>query len=516
MEALVAAIAGAVMLVVGLVAGYFYQVWLSKRRTRELQARIERELSEVEVQQRAILAAATESAREVARTAEREIRERRRELRQQEHRLQHREENFERRVEKLDDREQESLEREEALSATRRELEAREQEFERLRQERLAALERVALLTREEAKQALLESVEAEVRQASDQLIRAVEAEAKDRAEGKARWLVGLALQRVAAAHTTEITTSVVDLKSDELKGRIIGREGRNIRALEAATGVDIIIDDTPETVMLSAFDPVRREVARVALRRLIEDGRIHPARIEEAVAKAQSEVEEIIAQEGERAAFDAKVSGLPPDVQRYMGRLRFRHSYGQNVLSHSGEVALLAATMTAEIGGDVNVAREAGFLHDIGKAIDHEVEGPHALIGAELLRRSSIREEVAHAAEAHHFEIELRSFEAFAVAAADAISASRPGARRETVTRYLQRLAKLEEIARSFDGVETCYAIQAGRELRVLIKPDQVDELSVHRLTRDIAKRIEDTLEYPGQIKITAIRETRAVDHAR
>ena len=429
--------------------------------------------------------------------------------------MQTREESFERRAEKLDDREREALEREESLSASRRELETRGQEFERLRQKHIAALERVASLTRDEAKQELLGSVEAEVRQASDALVRSVEAEAKDQAEAKARWLVGLALQRVAAAHSTEITTSVVDLKSDELKGRIIGREGRNIRALEAATGVDIIIDDTPETVVLSAFDPVRREIARVALRRLIEDGRIHPARIEESVAKAQSEVEEIVAQEGERAAFDAGLRGLPPDIQRYMGRLRFRHSYGQNVLSHSGEVALLAATMAAEMGAGVDVAREAGFLHDIGKAIDHEVEGPHALIGGELLRRSGIREEVAHAAEAHHFEVEPRSFEAFAVAAADAISASRPGARRETVTRYLQRLTKLEEIARSFDGVETCYAIQAGRELRVLIKPDQVDELSIHRLTRDIAKRIEETMEYPGQIKITAIRETRAVDYA-
>jgi len=277
--------------------------------------------------------------------------------------------------------------------------------------------------------------------------------------------------------HTTEITTSVVDLKSDDMKGRIIGREGRNIRALEAATGIDIIIDDTPETVVLSGFDPVRREVARVALQRLTEDGRIHPARIEDTVTKARSEVEEIIEREGEQAAYDAGTPALPRDILRYMGRLRFRTSYGQNVLSHSVEVSLLAATMAAEIGGDVEVARRAGFVHDIGKAIDHEIEGPHALIGGALLRRSGLSEDVAHAAEAHHFEVELRSFEAFAVAAADAISASRPGARRETVTRYLQRLEKLEEIARSFDGVDNCYAIQAGRELRVLIRPDQVDE---------------------------------------
>ena len=346
--------------------------------------------------------------------------------------------------------------------------------------------------------------------------MRAAEAEADERAESKARWLVGLSLQRVAAAHTTEISTSVVDLKNDELKGRIIGREGRNIRALEAATGVDVIIDDTPETVVLSAFDPVRREIARVALQRLIVDGRIHPARIEEAVARAQSEVEEIIVKEGERSTFDAGVTGIPPEIQRFMGRLRFRHSYGQNVLSHSIEVALLAATMTAEMGGDVAVARAAGFVHDIGKAIDHEVEGPHALIGGEMLRRHGVSSEIAHAAEAHHFEVDLKSFEAYAVAAADAISASRPGARRETVTRYLQRLEKMEEIARSFDGVESCYAIQAGRELRVFIKPEAVDELSVHRLTAEIAKGIKDNLDYSGQIKITAIRETRVVDYAR
>jgi ribonuclease Y len=285
---------------------------------------------------------------------------------------------------------------------------------------------------------------------------------------------------------------------------------------LEAATGVDIIIDDTPQTVVLSGFDPVRREIARVALTRLVEDGRIHPARIEEAVAKAQSEVEEIIRHEGEQASFDASVAGLPPDILRYMGRLRYRHSYGQNVLSHSVEVAHLAATMTAEMGGQADIAREAAFVHDIGKAIDHETEGPHALIGGELLRRHGVRDVVAHAAEAHHFEVELRSFEAFAVAAADAISASRPGARRETVTRYLQRLGRLEDIARGLDGVETCYAIQAGRELRVMIKPDQVDELGIHRLTRELAKRIQESLEYPGQIKITAIRETRVVDYAR
>ena len=513
---LIAIIAGVAMLALGLVAGYFYQVWLSGSRMRALAQRVEEELKAAEAQQRALIETTTRNARQAWEAGERELADRRREMQRQEQRAQQRDERLEARTGALEERERASLAREAEHDAARRQLEADAQAQEAARQEHLAALERAASLTREEARTELVRGIEQEVSADAEQMVRQVEADAKERAEARARWLVGLALQRVAASHTTEVTTSVVDLKNDDMKGRIIGREGRNIRALEAATGVDVIIDDTPETVVLSAFDPVRREVARVALRRLTEDGRIHPARIEEAVAKAQSEVTEIIAQEGERAAFDAKITGLPPEILRYMGRLRFRHSYGQNVLSHSVEVALLAATMTSEVGGDVELARTAGFVHDIGKGIDHEVDGPHALIGGELLRRHGVREEVAHAAEAHHFEVELRSFEAFAVAAADAISGSRPGARRETVTRYLQRLEKLEEIARSFDGVKSCYAIQAGRELRVMVQPSSIDELGVHRLTREIADRVQEDLEYPGQIKITAIRETRAVEYAK
>lgn len=516
MEALLAIVAGLAALVVGLVAGYFYQVRLAQARGREFARRVEQELTEVEARQRASVKETSAKIRDERANAERETRERRRELRQQERRLQQREQSLDKRSERLDDLEREFLSRDDALDSRKRGLDRRETELEDLREQQVAALETAASLTRDEAKTELLASVEREVREICDQRVRELTAAAEETAEAQARWLVGLSLQRVAAAHTTEITTSVVDLKSDDMKGRIIGREGRNIRALEAATGIDIIIDDTPETVVLSGFDPVRREVARVALQRLTEDGRIHPARIEDTVTKARSEVEEIIEREGEQAAYDAGTPALPRDILRYMGRLRFRTSYGQNVLSHSVEVSLLAATMAAEIGGDVEVARRAGFVHDIGKAIDHEIEGPHALIGGALLRRSGLSEDVAHAAEAHHFEVELRSFEAFAVAAADAISASRPGARRETVTRYLQRLEKLEEIARSFEGVDNCYAIQAGRELRVLIRPDQVDEAGVQRLANDIAKRIQESMEYPGQIKITTIRETRAVDYAR
>ncbi len=516
MEALLAVVAGLAALVVGLVAGYFYQIRLSQARGREFARRVEHELQEVEARQRASITETSAKIRDERVSAERESSERRQELRQQERRLEQREQTLDKRSERLDDLEREILKRDDTLDNRKRGLDKRETELGDLREQQVAALETVASLTRDEAKAELLGSVEREVREICDQRVREIAAEAQETAEARARWLVGLSLQRVAAAHTTEITTSVVDLKSDDMKGRIIGREGRNIRALEAATGIDIIIDDTPETVVLSGFDPVRREVARVALKRLTEDGRIHPARIEESVTKARSEVEEIIEREGEQAAYDAGTPAIPRDILRYMGRLRFRTSYGQNVLSHSVEVSLLAATMAAEIGGEVDVARRAGFLHDIGKAVDHEIEGPHALIGGALLRRSGLSEDVAHAAEAHHFEVELRSFEAFAVAAADAISASRPGARRETVTRYLQRLEKLEEIAQSFDGVDNCYAIQAGRELRVLIRPDQIDEAGVQRLANDIAKRIQESMEYPGQIKITTIRETRAVEYAR
>lgn len=516
MEPLLSVIAGLVALVLGLVLGYLYQKQLSQSSERQFEHHVREELEEVATQQQAQIKDAIRTARETRANADRDVHERRQVLRQDNQRLQEREKALDARAEKMDAVDRDFLKRNEQREEREKELDLRETRLEESRQKQISALETVATMTRDEAKEQLLASIERETRTLSDQRVRQITAEAEENAEAKARWLVGLSLQRVAAAHTTEISTSVVQLKSDEVKGRIIGREGRNIRALETATGIDIIIDDTPETVVLSGFDPVRREIARVALRRLVDDGRIHPARVEEAVAKARSEVEEIINKEGEQAGYDAGTPGLPPDILRYMGRLRFRTSYGQNVLSHSVEVALLAATMTAEIGGNVDVARRAGFVHDIGKAVDHEVEGPHALIGGDLIRRAGVSEEIAHAAEAHHFEVELRSFEAFAVAAADAISASRPGARRETVTRYLQRLEKLEEIAQSFKGVASCYAIQAGRELRVFLRPDDIDEKDVQRLTHDIANRVQDSMEYPGQIKITTIRETRAVDYAR
>ena len=325
------------------------------------------------------------------------------------------------------------------------------------------------------------------------------------------------AIQRCAAETTVETTQSSVAIPNDEMKGRIIGKEGRNIRALEQATGVDLIIDDTPEAVVLSSFDPVRREVARVSLLKLIADGRIHPTRIEEVVARAKAEVEQQLREEGEKAAYEAGVHGLHPELIRTMGRLKFRYSYGQNQLTHSLEVSFLAAAMAAELGADVNVCRRGGFLHDIGKAVDHEVDGPHAIIGADLAQASSTSPpRVVHAIQAHHFEVEPQTVEAFLVAAADAISAARPGARRETVENYIKRLEALEDVALGFKGVEKAYALQAGREVRVMVKPEQVDEDDAWRLNRDIVKRIEDTLDYPGQIKVTVIRETRVVDYAK
>jgi ribonuclease Y len=377
-------------------------------------------------------------------------------------------------------------------------------------------MERIAGLPREEARQLLIAQVESEVKSDIERRVRDMEAEAKLESERRAHKIIGLAIQRCAADVVAETTVSVVNLPNEEMKGRIIGREGRNIRALEAATGIDLIIDDTPEAVILSGFDPVRREVARVALTKLIADGRIHPARIEEVVTKARAEVDVAIREAGERAAFDAGVHSLHPDLVKLLGRLKFRTSYGQNVLNHSVEVSILCAAMAAEIGADPYVCKEAGLLHDIGKAVDHEIEGPHALIGADICKRLGKSPKIVHAIGAHHAEEEPQSVEAFIVAAGDAISAARPGARRETVSTYIKRLEALEEIANSFPGVERSFAIQAGRELRIAVKPDEVDDLGSLRVARDVAKRIEENLDYPGQIKVMVIREKRVVEIAR
>jgi ribonuclease Y len=402
------------------------------------------------------------------------------------------------------------------LSQRQSSLDKRQNQLQKLEQERLAELERVANMSQEDARNMLLQTVEQDARQDMARVIRQVEAEAKEDGERRARKIVTMAVQRIASDQVSEIAVSTVPLTSDDMKGRIIGRQGRNIRALEKATGVDLVVDDTPEAVLLSCFDPVRREVARVALTRLIIDGRIHPARIEKVVASAKGEVDQIIREAGEQAAIEAGVPGLRPEILKLLGRLKFRTSYGQNQLDHAVETAHLAGIMASELGAKVHIAKAGALLHDLGKAVDHEVEGPHALIGADLAKRHGISPAVINCIAAHHSEADSESLEAVIVEAADAISGARPGARRESLEAYVKRIKALEEVANSFDGVNETYAIQAGREIRILVKPEQIDDLAAIHLSKDVAKAVEENLQYPGQIKVTVIRETRAVDFAK
>jgi ribonuclease Y len=441
--------------------------------------------------------------------AEDEARAKRNELAGLERRLLARDEQLDQRTDMLEQRDRKLLERDRELDKTREDL-------ARAQQEHIAALERVSGMSAQDAKAVLLEAVREEAEHDAVKLARAIERAAREDAQDKARDIVITAMQRVAADHTAEHTVSVVHLPSDEMKGRIIGREGRNIRALEQATGVDLIIDDTPETVVLSGFDPVRREIARLAVTKLIADGRIHPGRIEEVVAKARAEVDLVMRQAGEQAAYEAGVPGLPAEIIKLLGRLKFRTSYGQNVLMHVVETSHLAAVIAAELGADVQIAKMGGLLHDIGKAVDHEVEGAHAAIGAQIAQRHNLPFKVINGIAAHHQEVEYACLEAPIVQVADAISASRPGARGESMDTYVKRLEDLQAIAESFSGVERSFAVQAGREVRILVRPEEIDDLTASRLARDIVRKIEEQLTYPGQIKVTVIRETRAVEFAK
>jgi len=438
-----------------------------------------------------------------------EIKERRGDIQAQERRLIQKEENLEKRVSAYDSKEKD-LERKLADNEQKR------QDLEKVYEKQMEELQRISGLTQDQAKQQLLSDLDKEISQEKAQLIRDLEAKAKEDAVKNAREIVSFAIQKCAADHTSETTVSVVSLPSDEMKGRIIGREGRNIKTLETLTGIDLIIDDTPEAVIISGFDPLRREVARIAIEKLIEDGRIHPAKIEEMVEKAKEEVATIIKEEGERAALETGVNNLHPDIIKLIGKLKYRTSYGQNVLNHSIEVSNLARIMAEELGINSKIARRAGLLHDLGKALDHDMEGTHVELGVEVLKKYKVNQTIINAVEAHHGDVEPLTLEAVLVQAADAISASRPGARRETVEAYIKRLQNLEEIADSFEGVEKSFAIQAGREIRIIVKPDKISDDKMVILAREVAKKVEKEMDYPGQIKVNVIRETRAVDYAK
>ena len=447
---------------------------------------------------------------------EKESKESRRQLGQLDRRLTQREENLDRRMDVLDKKEKEMGSRIHHLQTKEKGIEEKDKALLRLLQEEKERLQKISGMTVDEAKRILLRRLENDVKQESAFMLKRLEEEAREKADKEARKIIGLAIQKCAADHTVETTISVVHLPNDEMKGRIIGREGRNIRALEMATGIDVIIDDTPEAVILSGFDMVRREIARITLERLIEDGRIHPARIEEVVQKVKKEMESNIREEGEKALFDVGLHGIHPELIKLLGRLKYRTSYGQNVLQHSKEAAYIMGVMAGELKLDFNLAKRIGLLHDIGKAVSHEVEGTHAKIGADLAKKFNEPEVVIHAIEAHHQDVEARTILAVLVQAADAISATRPGARRETLEKYIKRLEKLESIADSFKGVERAYAIQAGREIRIMVKPEAVGDAQATVLARDIKKKIEEGLEYPGQIKVMVIRETRAIEYAK
>ncbi len=509
MDPLVVAAVSILTLAGGAVFGFAARGMFASRAMKEAEEKALLIIEKARSQQKDLILEAKEEKIRLQREAEDEARAKRNELGNLERRLLQRDEQLDQRSDTLESRDRKLIDRE-------REIDKAREDVARAHQEQVEALERVSGLPAEDAKAILLEAVREEAEHDAVKIARAIERRAREDANEKARDVIVTAIQRVAADHTAEHTVTVIHLPSDEMKGRIIGREGRNIRALEQATGIDLIIDDTPETVVLSGFDPVRREIARLSITKLISDGRIHPGRIEEVVAKARAEVDLVMRQAGEQASYDAGVPGLPPEIVKLLGRLKYRTSYGQNVLNHVVETSRLAAVIAAEVGADIQIAKMAGLLHDIGKAVDHEVEGPHAAIGAQIAQRHNLPMKVINGIAAHHQEVEYACVEAPIVQIADAISASRPGARGESMDTYVKRLEDLQAIAESFSGVERSFAVQAGREVRILVRPEEIDDLTATRLARDIVKKIEEQLTYPGQIKVTVIRETRAVEYAK
>ena len=502
-----------VLFIIGFVLGINYRKKVAEKEMSSAEEEAKRIINEgiksAENKKREALLEAKEEIHKNRSELEREVRERRSELSKQERRLQQKEENLDKKTDHLD-------KKTEALNEKMAAVEAQKEEVAKIKRGQMEMLEKISGYSIEEAKNYLIESVRTECTHEMASAIKEVEAQYKEESESLAREIIATAIQRCAADHASEVTVSVVQLPNDEMKGRIIGREGRNIRSIEQLTGCDLIIDDTPETITVSSFDPVRREVARIALEKLIQDGRIHPARIEEMVAKAQKEVNATIKAEGERAVFETGVNGLHPEIIKLLGRMKYRTSYGQNVLNHSIEVAHISGLIASELGENIATAKRAGLLHDLGKSIDHEVEGSHVTIGVDLARKYKESDAVIHAIEAHHNDVEPRTVVACLVQAADAISASRPGARRENIENYVKRLEKLEEVSKSFPGIASSYAIQAGREIRIMVKPDEVSEDQMVLLARDIAKKIEEELTYPGQIKVHVLRETKAVDYAK
>jgi len=493
----------------GQTRGYQLKETQDKQTLQSAQAEAERIVADADTRAREVVVRAKDDALKLREEVETEQKAQRRELQQQDQQLNQRREKLDRRFDQLENRSRNMDLREKKLQKT-------EQDAETAQQQREAELQRVAGMSQQEARQLLLNQVAETTRHDAARIIRELENEAREEGDRRARELITMAIQRCASDQVSEIVVSTVPLPSEEMKGRIIGRQGRNIRAIEQITGVDIIVDDTPDAVIISCFDPVRREVARLALTKLINDGRIHPARVEKIVKKTEEELDVVMREAGENAAYEAGVPGLHPEIIKLLGRMKYRTSYGQNVLAHSVETAHIAAMMAAELHADVDLARAGALLHDLGKAVSHEVEGPHAIIGAEIAKRYGLPPKVVNAIAAHHHEEEPLSVEAVLVEAADAISGARPGARRETLELYMKRIKALENVANSFTGVQESYAIQAGREIRIVVKPDEVDDLALLQLSREIAKKIEESLEYPGQIKVTVIREMRAVEIAR